>query len=172
MSYAVTRAEYAALAVLELARAYPSDRLTSVQQIASKHNLSPSFLTRVLQHLRRAGLVETERGFQGGFRLLLKPQEIALGYVLSVVETMKSESKSEAEENRFLKSHSSANLETTLDRDRKSKASDRATVSQDLSKLRNILLTAEAKRIEYLNGILYSDLVANVAEEAPLRFFI
>ncbi|MBQ8285861.1 MAG: Rrf2 family transcriptional regulator, partial [Thermoguttaceae bacterium] len=80
------RAECAALAVFELALERPSGRPTSARKIAEKYGLSERFLTQALQRLRRYGIVETERGSFGGFRLIADPAELTLGFVVAAVE--------------------------------------------------------------------------------------
>ena len=153
------RAEYAALAVIELAQAYESGRATAVQQIATKHNLSPRFLTNVLQTLRRASLVETIRGANGGFRLTLKPEEIALGYVIAIAERVTETTD---------KKHTTSVLQTRESNfNRASNSSDRIREG-----LRREWQTAENKRQEYLNSVLVSDLIKEKKDEKALDYTI
>ena len=61
-------------ATIELAK--NSDKLTSVKEIASKLDVSANHLSKVMQRLTKAGLVESIKGFNGGFRLSQNPEEI------------------------------------------------------------------------------------------------
>lgn len=61
-------------AMIELAK--NSDKLTSVKEIASKLDVSANHLSKVMQRLTKAGLVESIKGFNGGFRLSQSPEEI------------------------------------------------------------------------------------------------
>ena len=51
------------------------------------------YLQKVLLDLRRAGLVEAKRGYQGGFRLARPPEEISLFEVIEAVEPSAHESR-------------------------------------------------------------------------------
>ncbi len=45
-------------------------------------NLPPKFLTVILSQMRRAGLVETMRGREGGYWLAREPNEISYGEIV------------------------------------------------------------------------------------------
>lgn len=52
------------------------ERLTSVKDIAGKLGVSENHLSKVLQRLAKAGLVESIKGSKGGFKLAKKPEII------------------------------------------------------------------------------------------------
>lgn len=56
-----------------------------VNEIAAHRDIPKSFLAKILQTLAKAGIVESLRGVQGGFRLARKPSDISL---LDVVQAM------------------------------------------------------------------------------------
>jgi Rrf2 family protein len=78
------RVDYAVRAALELAAAEPetvtSERIAEAQQIPS------SFLVNVLADLRRAGLVRSERGAAGGYRLGRAADEVTVADVIRAVQ--------------------------------------------------------------------------------------
>jgi len=80
------KAEYACVAMLELAAHYADPRPVQLGLIAEKHGISDRFLVQILLDLKRAGLVESVRGAAGGYTLSRRPEEISLYDVLRVVD--------------------------------------------------------------------------------------
>jgi Rrf2 family transcriptional regulator, cysteine metabolism repressor len=80
------KAEYACLALIALAQRQSGDRPVQIREIAHSHRLPQSTLAQVLLKLKAAGLVTSERGSEGGYRLARPPQEIKLGQVLLVID--------------------------------------------------------------------------------------
>lgn len=62
------------------------EETVSVNEIAEILNISEAHLSKVLQRLAKAGLVESNRGPKGGFRLTKNPEEIALIEVYEVID--------------------------------------------------------------------------------------
>lgn len=58
----------------------------STAALAAEFGLSRHHLTKIMQTLARAGLVETRRGGGGGARLARRPEEIRLGEVVRLLE--------------------------------------------------------------------------------------
>jgi Rrf2 family protein len=63
----------------------PERGATSVRAIAQRQELPAPYLEKLLIELRRAGLVESIRGAQGGYRLARSPAQISLGQILEAV---------------------------------------------------------------------------------------
>lgn len=81
------RAEYACLAMLELAAQHGTPRPVPLTDIANKHGISsPRFLVQILIQLNKAGLVTSTRGAAGGYHIAKKPSEITLADVVAAVE--------------------------------------------------------------------------------------
>lgn len=78
------RGEYAVRAALALAVSYP--RTVSAQALAAEQTLPRKFLETILADLRRAELVQSTRGVEGGYTLARPPGEIAVGEVLRAVD--------------------------------------------------------------------------------------
>jgi len=78
------RADYALRAAIELAASGPghvtSDQLAKAQQIPAK------FLEAILTQLRRAGLVRSQRGPDGGFWLARPASEISLADIIRSID--------------------------------------------------------------------------------------
>jgi Rrf2 family protein len=79
-----TRGHYSVKALLDLSLQRGKGP-TSVKSIAARQNLPAPYLEKLLIELRRAGLVKSVRGVQGGYQLAYKPTQISLGQILDAV---------------------------------------------------------------------------------------
>jgi Rrf2 family transcriptional regulator, cysteine metabolism repressor len=80
------KAEYACVAMLELAARFADPRPVRLADIAAKHGISDRFLVQILLDLKRAGLVDSTRGAAGGYQLARQPDDITLYDILRVVD--------------------------------------------------------------------------------------
>jgi len=78
------RGDYAVRAAVALAVAYP--RTVSAQALAAEQEMPRKFLETILADLRRAGLVQSTRGVDGGYALSRPPAEMHVGAVLRAVD--------------------------------------------------------------------------------------
>jgi len=80
----ITRAsEYAILSLIVLSKANsPIDSET----LSNELSIPKSFLAKILQSLAKNGILKSFKGVNGGFALLLKPQDINMLLVMSCVE--------------------------------------------------------------------------------------
>jgi Rrf2 family protein len=76
---------YALRATFELARRL-DDSPTTVAVIAEAQAIPPRFLENILVQLKLAGVVESVRGKEGGYRLARPPEEVTVGHVLRAIE--------------------------------------------------------------------------------------
>ena len=76
--------EYALRAVVHLASEAPAGRTTD--QVAKATRVPRAYLSKVLQSLRRAGLVHSQRGIGGGMTLTKSPGELTILEVVNAVE--------------------------------------------------------------------------------------
>ncbi|MCC0176941.1 RrF2 family transcriptional regulator [Waterburya agarophytonicola K14] len=79
-----TRGHYSVKALLDLSL-QPGYQPTSVKKIAQRQDLPAPYLEKLLIEMRRAGLVKSVRGANGGYQLALKPEQISLGKILEAV---------------------------------------------------------------------------------------
>lgn len=80
------KAEYACVAMLELAGRYADPRPVRLSDVADKHGISDRFLVQILLQLKTGGLVESTRGAAGGYALARPPEEISLADIIRVVD--------------------------------------------------------------------------------------
>jgi Rrf2 family protein len=78
------KVDYALRAALELAAA--GDGPTKGEQIAQAQDIPLKFLENILLELRHSGLVQSQRGAEGGYWLARPPEEIKLADVIRAVE--------------------------------------------------------------------------------------
>jgi Rrf2 family protein len=79
------RSKYALRATLELAMRFGHGP-TSIGEIAKAQAIPARFLEAILAQLKRAGLVESRRGNEGGYVLARPPSRVSVGDVLRVVQ--------------------------------------------------------------------------------------
>jgi Rrf2 family protein len=79
-----TRGHYSVKAMLDLSL-QPGYGPTSVKAIAQRQDLPAPYLEKLLIEMRRAGLVQSVRGSQGGYQLARSPANISLGQILEAV---------------------------------------------------------------------------------------
>ena len=78
------RSDYALRAVIELAAAGPGH--VTADQLARTQAIPGKFLEAILTQLRRAGLVRSQRGPEGGFWLARPAGEISLADVIRAID--------------------------------------------------------------------------------------
>ncbi len=80
------KADYAVRAAVELAAAGDEDRPVKAERIATAQGIPLNFLENILSELRHAGIVRSQRGAEGGFKLAKPAGEITVADVIRAVE--------------------------------------------------------------------------------------
>ena len=80
-----TKGEYGIRAMIELARRYGEGYIQSTD-IASVRHIPENYLYQLLITLRKAGLIRSRRGPQGGHMLARSPERITLAEVVTALE--------------------------------------------------------------------------------------
>ena len=81
-----TRGRYALRMMLDLAE-NQGDGYVALKDIAARQDISKKYLEQIIPVLNRAGLLQTTRGVQGGYRLTRRPEEYTVLDILSATET-------------------------------------------------------------------------------------
>lgn len=76
------KSDYAARAMLSLARHGADGKAVKVEQLAAQNHIPPKYLVQILIDLKSRGLVRSVRGKEGGYMLARPAQDITLGEVL------------------------------------------------------------------------------------------
>lgn len=80
------KAQYACVAMLELACNYGERTPVHLKTIAEGHGISQRFLVQILLQLKGSGLVESTRGAAGGYQLAKPPADISLADVIHAID--------------------------------------------------------------------------------------
>jgi Rrf2 family protein len=80
------KAEYACIAMWELAANHGANQPVRLKDIAENHGIPQRFLVQILLQLKGAGLVVSVRGASGGYRLARPPEKISLADIINVVD--------------------------------------------------------------------------------------
>jgi Rrf2 family protein len=79
------KAEYAVRAAVELAAA-TGDKPVKAERLATAQEIPLNFLENILGELRHAGIVRSQRGAEGGFRLARPATEVTIADVIRAVD--------------------------------------------------------------------------------------
>ena len=90
------RTDYAVRAVLYLSMQEPG-KVVPISEIAGETGLSIKFLEEILLLLRTAGIVQSRRGKQGGYRVLRAPGDLTVADVVRALEGNGTVARAESE---------------------------------------------------------------------------
>jgi Rrf2 family protein len=80
------KSDYAARAVLGLARHYAGGKAVRVEDLAAEQGIPANYLVQILIELKSGGIVRSMRGKEGGYLLGRPPSEITMGDVLRTAD--------------------------------------------------------------------------------------
>ena len=81
--HVTAKVDYAVRAMVELAH---RDTSAQMDQLAEAQEIPPSFLRGILAELRRAGLLASQSGPSGGYRLARPASQITIAQIIRAVE--------------------------------------------------------------------------------------
>ena len=80
-----SRGRYALRVMLDLAQ-HPEDGYVSLKTVAERQDISMKYLEAIVCSLKKAELMESSRGKEGGYRLVKSPAEYTVGEILRCLE--------------------------------------------------------------------------------------
>jgi Rrf2 family protein len=80
-----TKGRYGLRAVLDLA-VHSDEEAVALSQIAERQAISMNYLEQLIAKLKKAGIVKSIRGAQGGYQLAAPAEEISVGAILRALE--------------------------------------------------------------------------------------
>ncbi|WP_026475808.1 RrF2 family transcriptional regulator [Alkaliphilus transvaalensis] len=80
-----TKGRYGLKAMYDLAIHY-GDGPIALKNIAERQRISDHYLEQLIANLRKAGLVKSVRGAQGGYMLAYPPEKITVGSIIRTLE--------------------------------------------------------------------------------------
>ena len=81
-----TKGRYALQVMLDLAAHEDGDGYVSLKEVANRQGISIKYLESIVAILNRAGVVRSQRGKEGGYRLSRPAREIPVGQILRATE--------------------------------------------------------------------------------------
>lgn len=80
-----TKGRYALRMMLDLAE-NQGDSYVALKDIADRQSISKKYLEQIVPLLNKSGMLKTNRGYQGGYRLSKVPSDYTVGEILRVTE--------------------------------------------------------------------------------------
>ncbi len=80
-----TKGRYALRMLIDLAEHGNSDFI-SLKEIAERQNISKKYLEQIVPILNKSNILQTNRGFQGGYKLAQAPSKYTVGMILRATE--------------------------------------------------------------------------------------
>lgn len=81
-----TKGRYGLRALIDLASCGDACEAVCIQSIAERQNISESYLEQLVRLLKKAGLVTSQRGAGGGYRLAKPADQVSVGDILRALE--------------------------------------------------------------------------------------
>ena len=81
-----TKGRYGLRILLDIALYRSGDKPRMIREIASNQEISEKYISRLIIQLRKAGLVKSVRGVNGGYTLARRPEDINVLDVLEIME--------------------------------------------------------------------------------------
>lgn len=80
-----TKSRYGLRALFDIA--YNNDtQPAQIQDISRRQQISPRYLEQIFQNLKKAGILKSKRGPQGGYTLARKPEQISVLEIIRATE--------------------------------------------------------------------------------------
>jgi Rrf2 family protein len=79
------KSDYAARAVLALARHYPDTAARRLEELAAEQGIPANYLVQILIELKANRIVKSQRGKDGGYLLARSPADISLGDIMRAI---------------------------------------------------------------------------------------
>ncbi len=80
-----TKGRYALRMLLDLA-AHENNGFIALKDIAQRQGISKKYLEQIVPIVNKSGILQTNRGFQGGYKLAQSPDKYTIGMILRLTE--------------------------------------------------------------------------------------
>ena len=81
-----TKGKYGLKAVVDIALTSLEQKSVSIKSIAQRQGISENYLEQIISNLKRAGIVGSVRGANGGYYLKKPAEQITVGDILRILE--------------------------------------------------------------------------------------
>lgn len=80
-----TKGRYAVRLMIDIAQ-HSNGENVSLKDISQRQNISLKYLEQIVNMLSKAGFLRSQRGSQGGYKMMRAPEEYTIGDILRVTE--------------------------------------------------------------------------------------
>ncbi|MCH5212400.1 MAG: Rrf2 family transcriptional regulator [Oscillospiraceae bacterium] len=80
-----TKGRYAIRLMIDIAQ-YSNGGNVSLKDVSRRQGISLKYLEQIVNMLSKAGFLRSQRGSQGGYRMVRKPEEYTIGDILRITE--------------------------------------------------------------------------------------
>ncbi len=80
-----TKGRYALRMLIDLAK-HQNEGFITLREIAKRQNISKKYLEQIVVLLNPSNILQANRGFQGGYKLAVKPKNITVATILKITE--------------------------------------------------------------------------------------
>lgn len=80
-----TKGRYALRMLLDLAE-HNNGGFIALKDIAARQNISKKYLEQIVPIVNKSGILQTNRGYQGGYKLAKSPDQYTIGSILRLTE--------------------------------------------------------------------------------------
>lgn len=80
-----TKGRYALRILIDLAE-HRNEGFIALKEVAARQEISKKYLEQIVPVLNKSGILQTNRGYMGGYRLAKEPKEYTVGTILRVTE--------------------------------------------------------------------------------------
>lgn len=83
------KTDYSLVFLGVLKDAYKNKKMVTVREVSDEYDIPYSFLEKVASDLKNAGLIQSQKGRDGGYMLTKNPKDISLQDVMDIFERPK-----------------------------------------------------------------------------------
>lgn len=80
-----TKGRYALRMLIDLIQ-HQNEGYIALKDVANRQQISKKYLEQIVPTLSKGGIIMSSRGFQGGYRLIVHPQDCTVGQILRLTE--------------------------------------------------------------------------------------
>ena len=81
-----SKARYGLYVAVELAKNYESGNVVNVANLSQSTGVTEKYLEQIIALMKKANIVESLRGANGGYKLTTSPENVTVGCILRAVE--------------------------------------------------------------------------------------
>ena len=80
-----SKGKYGLVALMDICL-YSRSEAVTLKSVSKRQDISERYLEQIFSILKKAGIINTKKGAQGGYFLARKPKDITVGEILNILE--------------------------------------------------------------------------------------